>query len=324
MKQKSFVSNVKRNKTINQNYGMIINNNLNLININEENSMIENESREDIDNIINDSFYICLMISIEKNEYNKYLIENELNELEYNYYRKIEVRKWYNIIWSHFKINCDLLSTFYTFNKYKDFRIYTIKISIYLNSLVLSLVGNVFFYHDDTMHKIYEENGKYNIVYKLPYIAISDIISILASLFFEHLIDYQEALINLKINMNEEKRREETIKIEKSFRRNRKYFYILIFALQIFSWYYLSCFFSLYINTQIHLLKDFLLGQVLSLGNLIIRMFIFNLNFKLCATKCNSKYNRFLNCIFKIINNYWFNILLEFSFEFTIYIIFKI
>ena len=63
--------------------------------------------------------------------------------------------------------------------------------------MVISLVVNVFFYHDDTMHKIYEENGKYNIVYKLPYIAISDIISIVATLIFEKLIDYQQDLIDL-------------------------------------------------------------------------------------------------------------------------------
>jgi hypothetical protein len=283
------------------------------ININ----IYENEIKEDTD-----SFYNCLIKSTKKKESSNYLIENELNELEYDFYRQIEIRKWYQIIWSNFKINCNFLSTFNEFNCYKDFRIYTIKIIIYLNSLVISLVANVFFYHDDTMHKIYEENGKYNIVYKLPYIAISDIVSILATLSFEALIDYQADLIDLKIEMDEQKRKEKAKKIKKSFKRNRIIFYMISIALQLFGLYYLSCFFAIYVNTQIHLLKDFLFGLILSLANLTIRMVLFNVIFKICATKYNS--NCFLNCIFKIINSNWFTIPLECLIELLIFIIFKI
>jgi hypothetical protein len=268
-----------------------------------------------------DSFYNYL-IYIEKKESINYLIESELNELKYDYYRKIEVRKWYNIIWSNFKTNCDFLSTFIEFDCYKDLRISTIKIIIYLNSLVVSLVANAFFYHDDTMHKIYEENGKYNIVYKLPYIAISDIISIIVTLIFEELVDYQKILIDLKIEMDEQKRKEKTKKIKKSFKRNRIIFYMISIVLQLFCLYYISCFFAVYVNTQIYLLKDFLLGLILSLTNLIIRMVLFNTIFKICATKYNS--NCFLNCIFKIINSNWFTIPLECLIELLIFIIFKI
>ena len=42
-------------------------------------------------------------------------------------------------------------------------------------------------------------------------------------------------------------------------------FFIVTAILLIFFWYYISCFCSIYINTQIHLLKDSIIGFALSL-----------------------------------------------------------
>ena len=253
-----------------------------------------------------DEFYICLILSIKKGEYQNYLIENELNNLDYIYYREIEDRKWYNIIWSIFKLNSDFLSTFFIFNsnkKYREYRLYSIKVIAYFNSLLLSLFANISFYHNETMHKIYEENGKYNFQYKLPFIILSDIISILASYLFDKLIDNQDELIELKINIYNNKKEEQAKYINKKFTRNRIIFYIISFILQIFIWYFISCFFSVYINTQIYLFIDFLIGLLLSLANLILRTIIIFL-FKIIAIKSKSNYNKFLHCILKIINEY--------------------
>ena len=90
------------------------------------------------------------------------------------------------------------------------------------------------------MHKIYEENGKYNFLYKWPYIFLSDVISFAAVFLFETLIDYQDNLINLKINIDNNEKEEQTKKINKIFKRNRLFFYIISFIIQIFSWYFIS------------------------------------------------------------------------------------
>ena len=36
---------------------------------------------------------------------------------------------------------------------------------------------NVFFFSDDTMHKIYEDKGRFNLLYQLPQIIYSSLIS---------------------------------------------------------------------------------------------------------------------------------------------------
>ena len=279
------------------------NNNYNLIN--QTNKILTKIESYDI------NFYNCLILSIKKEKIQNYLIENELNELDYIYYREIDSRKWYEIMYSSFKLNCDFLSTFFIFNSnnfYKEYRIYTIKIIIYFNSISLLLVSNICFYHDETMHKIYEENGKYNFLYKLPFIFISDIISFASIFLFETLIDYQEELINLKINLDDNEKRKQIKKIRKTFKRNRIIFYIISLIIQIFSWYFISCFFAVYINTQIYLLIDFLIGLSLSLLNLLFRSLLIVI-FKSCAIKSN--YKKFLHFIFKIINNNFINFLFE-------------
>ena len=287
-------------------------------------------------------YYIFLINCYEKRFRKNYLIEEELNNLEYIYYRKIEDRKWYEIFMSIFKINYDFASTFFIFNNkdnYRDYRFYNIKIMIYINSIILSIVINIFFYNDETMHKIYKEVGEYNVIYNLPIIFVSDISMKLMSMVFEKLIDYQDEFIELRIELNNIKSQLKTIKNEssnsviieknnfiyknininivnysqktlkseenrklnnyptldlsedfnigehtnidiinkkkiimenkiiKNIGKKRIIFYIISIILNIISWYYVSCFCAVYINTQKHILYDFLYGIPMSIGS---------------------------------------------------------
>ena len=75
-------------------------------------------------------------------------------------------------------------------------------------------------------------------------------------------------------------------------------FFILIFLFLIFFWYYLSCFSAVYFNTQIHLLKDTLIG----FGFSLIYPFAFNLLpgiFRLPSLKNNKR--KYLYRLSKII-----------------------
>ena len=322
----------KRNKSINvqMNNGMIIINSnkdienlsINKINNNKENK--ENAKYLSVEEFkVFKNFYNCLIISIEKDKCQNYLIENELDELDYYYYRLIENRKWYEIIWSHIKLNSDLLSTFLNYNSKKDYRIYTIKTIIYFNSIFISLFVNICFYHDDTMHKIYEENGNYNFGYKFPYIAFADIVSTIGYCLFEKiLLNFQDNLIKLKTEMDEIERNRIAINIEKKFKIKRIFFYIISFLLQVFIWYFISCFFALYQNTQIQLLIDFCIGLIFNIGKLLIKT-IFNLSFKCCAIKCKSN-SKILNYIFNIMNIKFFNILFECLIELPFIFLFKL
>ena len=61
-------------------------------------------------------YYLILIKSYQKNERKNYLIEEELNDLDYDYYINIEDRNWFLIFWSLFKNNYDLINTFFIFN----------------------------------------------------------------------------------------------------------------------------------------------------------------------------------------------------------------
>ena len=135
---------------------------------------------------------------------------------------------------------------------------------IYLNSLIASLIINNLFYTDDTMHKLYEDYGKYNLLYRLPMIVISDLSMKLMSIILEILIDFQEKFIELKIYLGSSKnieniKDEKGRSIKKSFKIRKIIFYIINIILNIFGWYFISCFFAVYHNTQKFLFFDFLL-----------------------------------------------------------------
>ena len=73
---------------------------------------------------------------------------------------------------------------------------------IYISSFTFSIIIDILFYNDKTMHKLIEDNGKFNLKYKLPRIIILDIARYIFSFIFELLIDYQDKLIDLKKNLD--------------------------------------------------------------------------------------------------------------------------
>ena len=314
--------------------------------------------REKKDN--EDNYYIYLIYSFIKSERSNYVIGDELNGLDLAYYRNIENRKWYHIFFSLYINNYDFINTFLIYNcqknfdnyTLKDYRFYTIKIMIYLNSSIISILINILFYNEKTMHKIYEDDGKYNILYRLPRIFISEagmeIISILLGL----LIDFQDNFIKLRNNMfdidrikqlnnnnnnnnnnniniltlNDNKinttEREENsmkvgtiediidvknndaIKIRKSFRFNRIFFYIIVLIINIFGLYYISCFCAVYPHTQKHLLLDFISAipmnliscAIICFLNLILKVILIKVDYIKCTNYLYCFFNHFIVC----------------------------
>ena len=348
------------------------------------------------------NYYTFLIFGYLKQNRKNYLIEEELNDLHYEYYRNIEDRKWCKIYWSLFKSNCDLINTFFIFNKYKDFRLYFIKIMIYLNSIMTSIIINiVLFWDETTMHKIYEDDGEYNLLYQLPKICIFNLSISIISFLYHLLMDYQYTFIELKNNLNiflnkddknkikyinnslkEDKisinssntevntgstmisedrlitkikynilesiinnnreKEEFGYKIKKSFLRNRIIFYIFIIILNIFSWYYVSCFFAIYKKTQKHLFLNFIYGilnnliscSLTCLINIILKFIIIKEIYRCCCccrdnccccrNKCCCCYDKCCCCdkqILGIINFNSTSFIIEKIIEFIIIII---
>ena len=113
------------------------------------------------------------------------------------------------------------------------------------------------------MHKIYEDQGAFNIIYQIPQIFYSTIISALINMLIKYLSLTEKDMLEIKkskTNLNQKK-----FKLLRYLSIKFIIFFIVIFIFLLLLWYYLSCFCAVYRNTQIHLIKDSLISFCLSL-----------------------------------------------------------
>ena len=140
-----------------------------------------------------------------------------------------------------------------------------VKIFIFFFFFTIDLIINALFFNDDTMHKIYEDEGSYNFIYQIPQIIYSSILSIIVNIFIKFLALSQSDIIEFK---QEKKKREINKKYSiliKNLKIKFTLFFIISFILIIFFCYYISCFCGIYQNTQIHLFKDTIISFITSL-----------------------------------------------------------
>ena len=97
-----------------------------------------------------------------------------MNNLVYEKALKIDNRTYFQYYISLIKRKELIIFIFYTKDDYNSRKI---KISLLLFSFSLYYTVNCLFFNDETMHKIYQDKGKFNFNYKLPIIIYSTIIS---------------------------------------------------------------------------------------------------------------------------------------------------
>ena len=164
------------------------------------------------------------------------------------------------IYWSLLKREHLIIFTFFIRN---DHNIIYIKYSRFIFSICTDMTLNVFFFADETMHKMFLDYGKYNFIQQIPQIIYSAIVSQLIELFlcFLSLTDkYYYQIKNLKI-----KSRVEILRIIKCIQLKIYFFYIFTGIMFLFYWYIITYFCSVYENTQIVFIKDSLLSFILEL-----------------------------------------------------------
>ena len=168
---------------------------------------------------------------------------------------KIDKRTYFQYYFSLLKMKHILIFTFYT---YTDYNSKLIKIILFLFSFALYLTVNALFFNDNTLHKIYEDYGKYNFIYQIPNILYSFIINSIINIIIKYLSLTETNIIEIKKEKNN---------LEEKSNKFLKYlvikliiFFILIFLFLIIFWFYLTYFCGIYKNTQIHLIKDTLIS----------------------------------------------------------------
>ena len=199
---------------------------------------------------------------IEYNNVNELmdLNDQELNTLNYKEALIIDKRTYLQYYAALIKRKQKIIFTFYTKDDYNS---RTIKICLFFFSFALFYTVNDLFFSDSTMHKIYEDNGKFNFIYQIPQILYSTIISSIINVLVNMLSLSERNIILLK--KDSKNILEKKPKIINCLKLKFILFYILVFILLLFFWYYLSCFCAVYKNTQFYLIKDSLISFLLSL-----------------------------------------------------------
>ena len=126
----------------------------------------------------------------------------------------------------------------------------------------------VFFFSDSTMHKVYENNGQYNIIYQIPQILYSSIVSMTINKLLKYLSLSEKSILELKKknNNNDKSIINGNYKlIEKSLKKKLLIYFVLGFLLMLFFWYFISTFCAVYSNTQLILIKNTLLSFSISM-----------------------------------------------------------
>ena len=64
----------------------------------------------------------------------------------------------------------------FSFGNFDDYNSPIIKIFLFFFSFSSDFTINALFFNDDTMHKIYQDKGKYNLLFQIPQILYSTLI----------------------------------------------------------------------------------------------------------------------------------------------------
>ena len=199
------------------------------------------------------------------NNISKIYNDYELNYLSYKEALQIDRRLYCEYYISLLKTKHLIINTFFYD---KDYNSQCLKICLFLFIFSLFTTVNTLFFNDSTMHDIYESKGKYKILYRLPQIIYSTIISSSINILIKLLSLSEKNVVRFKRENFSEKIDNIDIKKNSLFKHLKiKFilFYIFSFLLMIFFWYYISCFCAVYKNTQIPLIKDTLTSFILSL-----------------------------------------------------------
>ena len=178
--------------------------------------------------------------------------ESELNILDYKKALKHDHRTYCQYYISLLRTNHILIFSFFNF---KDYNSNIIKMYIFFFTFQIDYSMNAMFYSESTMHKIYLDEGNFDIIYQIPSMIYSSLLSMALTNLIKILGLCDNNIMNLKnckyIQINETMKKElKCIKVKIVL------FFIITYILLFAFWIYVGCFCAVYKNTQIHLLKE--------------------------------------------------------------------
>ena len=188
----------------------------------------------------------------------------EINLMNYKKALKLDKRSYTQYYISILKNNHLLIFSFFP---NKDFNSRIIKAFLFFFYFAVHFTINALFFNDNTIHEIYQDKGNFNFIYQIPQIIYSSLISGIINILIKYLSSSRDSIVELK-NSKEKNKNNLDIKHQellKSLKIKFFLFFILSFIILLFCWYYITCFCGIYINTQLHLIKDSIISFATSL-----------------------------------------------------------
>ena len=195
---------------------------------------------------------------------NVFILENdyEINTLTFQQALKCDKRTCPEFYNSFIRNKQLFLFSFFDYNSYNSS---ILKKPIFFISFIYHYGFNAFFFNDDTMQKIYEDEGKYNPDTLFGYAVASAVCStVLIRLMTEFLLLTEKNVLKIKNQKTEEIANEEKNKFMKIMCIKFIIFFVINLSLLIFFWFYLTCFNALYINTRKLLIINTIISFALS------------------------------------------------------------
>ena len=200
-------------------------------------------------------------LKTEKEEIKKNYDAYELNNLDYEeailYDKRNFIRTYIDLLNREHKI-------IFTFIICNDYNLLYIKLARFLFLFANDMAMNVFFFSDESMHKIYLNYGKYNFIQQIPQIVYTTIISQLIEVFLCYLSLTDKHIYQIKTFLPKQKDTS-VLELLKCINMKLISFFIFTFILFWFYWYTVTAFCSVYKNTQITFIKDSLLSFLLGI-----------------------------------------------------------
>ena len=197
-----------------------------------------------------------------KNKNIKY-IDEELNRMEYEMALKNDKRNFWQYYFSLLKKKHIIFLTFISNN---DYNVFLLKYSLFILSLVLFFSINTLFYNESCMHNIFTKQGAYSLIYQIPQVLYSTLISSIMTFILKKLSLSQDELIAIKKEPDKRKSQKLANESKKCLKIKLYLFFFFGNILILFFWYYITAFAAVYPNTQIHLIKDTLLSFGISMS----------------------------------------------------------
>ena len=234
-----------------------------------------------------------LVMKINEIENKKKLDDFELNELEFKEAIKQDKRTFFQIYFYFIKREHRIIFTFFNCN---DYNLISIKLSRFIFLFATDMAMNVFFFSDDSMHKIFLDYGKYNFIQQIPQIIYSTAVSQFIELFLCFLSLTDKHIYQIKNLDGKSKDIKKIIDIFKCIKIKLICFFIFTFIFFGFYWYIIASFCAVYENTQIAFIKDSLISFLLSILYPFI-LYSIPSGLRLCAIRGK---NKNLECLYKL------------------------